>query len=69
MIFLRKFSPFLLQAEKRRMESGVVVTDEAKYTNTNNPFNDPNLTSTFIWTKKLASEGKANLSLSEIEKM
>ncbi|VDK53156.1 unnamed protein product, partial [Gongylonema pulchrum] len=52
------------------MESEVVLaSDEARYTNTNNPFNDPNLTSTFVWTKKLASEGKANLSISEIEKM
>lgn len=55
-----------LKAEK---ESGVVFDDEAKYTNSNNPFNDPNLTSTFIWTKKLAAEGKADLSLKQIEKM
>lgn len=56
----------ILKAEK---ESGFTFDDEAKYTNTNNPFNDPNLTSTFIWTKKLAAEGKAELSLKQIEKM
>lgn len=55
-----------LKAEK---ESSVMLDDEAKYTNSNNPFNDPNLTSTFIWTKKLAAEGKADLSLKQIEKM
>uniref|UniRef100_A0A0R3RSP8 Splicing factor Cactin n=1 Tax=Elaeophora elaphi TaxID=1147741 RepID=A0A0R3RSP8_9BILA len=55
-----------LKAEKK---AGVLFKDEAKYTNTNNPFNDPNLTSTFIWTKKLAAEGKADLSLKQIEKM
>uniref|UniRef100_A0A1I7W2Q7 Splicing factor Cactin n=1 Tax=Loa loa TaxID=7209 RepID=A0A1I7W2Q7_LOALO len=62
----RRLAKKLKKAEK---ESGVMLDDEAKYTNTNNPFNDPNLTSTFIWTKKLAAEGKADLSLKQIEKM
>ncbi|MCP9262880.1 Cactin [Dirofilaria immitis] len=53
-------------AEKK---SSAIFDDEAKYTNANNPFNDPNLTSTFIWTKKLAAEGKADLSLKQIEKI
>ncbi|VIO88401.1 CG1676-PA, putative [Brugia malayi] len=62
----RRLAKKLKKAEK---ESGFTFDDEAKYTNTNNPFNDPNLTSTFIWTKKLAAEGKAELSLKQIEKM
>uniref|UniRef100_A0A915PPU8 Splicing factor Cactin n=1 Tax=Setaria digitata TaxID=48799 RepID=A0A915PPU8_9BILA len=55
--------------KKAEKESSALIADEAKYTNNNNPFNDPNLTSTFIWTKKLAAEGKADLSLKQIEKM
>ncbi|KAL3989986.1 Cactus-binding C-terminus of cactin family protein [Acanthocheilonema viteae] len=62
----RRLAKKLKKAEK---ESGVMFDDEAKYTNSNNPFNDPNLTSTFIWKKKLAAEGKADLSLKQIEKM
>lgn len=39
------------------------------YTNLNNPFNDTSLTETFVWKKKLESEGKDQLSKKEIEKM
>ncbi|KAM3728578.1 Splicing factor Cactin [Dirofilaria immitis] len=62
----RRLTKKLKKAEKK---SSAIFDDEAKYTNANNPFNDPNLTSTFIWTKKLAAEGKADLSLKQIEKM
>lgn len=62
----RRLAKKLKKAEKK---AGFLLDDEGKYTNTNNPFNDPNLTSTFIWSKKLAAEGKAELSLKQIEKM
>ncbi|VDM96585.1 unnamed protein product, partial [Thelazia callipaeda] len=55
--------------KKVERNSTNVVVDEVKYTDTNNPFNDPNLTTTFIWTRKLAAEGKSGLSLKRIQKM
>ncbi|KAI6180337.1 Cactin [Aphelenchoides besseyi] len=39
------------------------------YSNTQNPFNDPNLSDVFVWGKKLKAEGKDKLSKKEIEKM
>ncbi|CAD5209676.1 unnamed protein product [Bursaphelenchus okinawaensis] len=39
------------------------------YTDLDNPFNDPNFSQPFVWGKKLAAEGKKNLSKKEIEKM
>ncbi|KAI6239618.1 Cactin [Aphelenchoides fujianensis] len=40
-----------------------------QYSDLNNPFNDANLTETFVWDKKLKTEGKSGLSKKEIEKM
>lgn len=37
------------------------------YTNTDNPFGDGNLLSTFVWTKKLAKEGLTGVSSEELE--
>jgi hypothetical protein len=34
-----------------------------------NPFNDTNLSETFVWGKKLKLEGKEGLSKREIERM
>lgn len=58
----------IFQEEKRMMEEST-LPQEVKYTNNNNPFNDPNLTSTFVWHKKLSAEGLDHLSMSEIIKM
>lgn len=59
----------MLQAEKRKLEAEDMYASGTSYTNSNNPFNDPNLTSTFVWSKKLAVEGQASLSIEEIEKL
>ena len=37
------------------------------YTNSDNPFGDGNLLSTFVWSKKLAKEGLSNASHEELE--
>ncbi|KAH7666424.1 hypothetical protein AAVH_43216 [Aphelenchoides avenae] len=39
------------------------------YTNLNSPFNDNNLTATFVWGKKLEVEGKSSLNKKEIERL
>uniref|UniRef100_A0A915CJZ2 Splicing factor cactin central domain-containing protein n=2 Tax=Parascaris TaxID=6254 RepID=A0A915CJZ2_PARUN len=65
----RRLAKKMRKEEKRRLKEENSLSDEVKYTNTNNPFNDPNLTSTFIWGKKLEYEGRGNLSMKEIEKM
>lgn len=66
---MKSFSDIRFHQLKAEKKAGLILDDEGKYTNTNNPFNDPNLTSTFIWSKKLAAEGKAELSQKQIEKM
>ncbi|KAJ8718230.1 hypothetical protein PYW07_006160 [Mythimna separata] len=37
------------------------------YTNKDNPFGDPELTNTFVWTKKLAKQGVETMSRDELE--
>lgn len=37
------------------------------YTNQDNPFGDAELTETFVWTKKLASEGLADASKDQLD--
>lgn len=39
------------------------------YTNADNPFGDEHLLDTFVWQKKLETEGKKGLELTEIEKI
>ncbi|ESO04409.1 hypothetical protein HELRODRAFT_154769 [Helobdella robusta] len=39
------------------------------YTNQDNPFGDEHWSDTFVWHKKLENEGKADISLREIEKL
>jgi hypothetical protein len=55
--------------EKRRAEATAALPETIPYTDLNNPFNDSNLTSTFVWNKKLEVEGKSSLSKREIEKI
>ena len=39
------------------------------YTNMDNPFGDERLLDTFVWKQKLDKEGKAELTMTDIEKM
>ncbi|WKX97757.1 hypothetical protein Q1695_013436 [Nippostrongylus brasiliensis] len=54
--------------EKRKREKNSCLPPQIAYTNLNNPFNDVNLTDTFVWGKKLEQEGKAGMSRKQIEK-
>ncbi|MFH4974098.1 hypothetical protein AB6A40_000807 [Gnathostoma spinigerum] len=65
----RRLAKKLRKEEKRKRMEEETLPPEMKYTNSNNPFNDPNLTSQFIWKKKLIAEGKGNLSMKEIEQI
>lgn len=54
--------------EQKRVDAQSALPDNLEYTNTNNPFNDMNLTQTFVWGKKLEKEGKNNLTEKQIER-
>ncbi|KAK6016295.1 hypothetical protein OSTOST_18224 [Ostertagia ostertagi] len=64
----RRLAKKLKKEEKRKKENKSYLPPQIAYTNLNNPFNDVNLTETFVWGKKLEREGKAGLSRKEIEK-
>lgn len=53
--------------ERKRKERMGWDSEYLHYTNTDNPFGDGNLLSTFVWTKKLAKEGLTGVSREEIE--
>lgn len=53
--------------ERKRKERMGWDTDYMHYTNTDNPFGDGNLLSTFVWGKKLDREGLTGLSREELE--
>lgn len=53
--------------ERKRKELMGWDNEYLHYTNTDNPFGDANLLSTFVWTKKLAKEGLTNVSREELE--
>lgn len=53
--------------ERKRKERMGWDNDYLHYTNTDNPFGDGNLLSTFVWTKKLAKEGLIDASREELE--
>lgn len=53
--------------ERKRKERMGWDNDYLHYTNTDNPFGDGNLLSTFVWTKKLAKEGLIGVSREELE--
>ncbi|KAK0422122.1 hypothetical protein QR680_007379 [Steinernema hermaphroditum] len=56
--------------EKRReREQQDEPVSSIGYTNMNNPFNDRNLTDTFVWKKKHESEGRKNVSYKSMEKL
>ncbi|GMR36960.1 hypothetical protein PMAYCL1PPCAC_07155, partial [Pristionchus mayeri] len=57
-----------MKKEQKRLDAQSALPDNLEYTNTNNPFNDMNLTQTFVWGKKLEKEGKHNLTPKEIER-
>lgn len=56
-----------LEKERKRKERMGWDNEYQHYTNTDNPFGDGNLTSTFVWSKKLDKEGLKNISHEEIE--
>ncbi|KAK5971356.1 hypothetical protein GCK32_018279, partial [Trichostrongylus colubriformis] len=64
----RRLAKKLKKEEKRKKENKSYLPPQLAYTNLNNPFNDVNLTETFVWGKKLEREGKVGLSRKEIEK-
>jgi len=53
--------------ERKRKERMGWDSDYLHYTNTDNPFGDGNLLSTFVWTKKLNKEGLSGVSRDELE--
>ncbi|VDO22977.1 unnamed protein product [Heligmosomoides polygyrus] len=64
----RRLAKKLKKEEKKKKETQSCLPPQLAYTNLNNPFNDLNLTETFVWGKKLEREGKAGLSRKQIEK-
>ena len=64
----------LKEIRKRKEQGGAWAgmdsDDEyAKYTNDDNPFGDPNLTTTFRWQKKLTKDGMDKVTDRELERM
>lgn len=55
------------EKERKRKERMGWDSDYLHYTNTDNPFGDGNLLSTFVWTKKLEKEGLLGSSREAIE--
>lgn len=53
--------------EMRRRERMGWDTEYQHYTDQDNPFGDSNLTSTFVWTKKLKKEGLRNVSTETVD--
>lgn len=53
--------------ERKRKERMGWDNEYLHYTNTDNPFGDANLLSTFVWSKKLAKEGLIGVSREELE--
>ncbi|KAL6735837.1 hypothetical protein Aduo_006244 [Ancylostoma duodenale] len=64
----RRLAKKLKKQEKKKKENSSYLPPQLAYTNLNNPFNDVNLTETFVWGKKLEQEGKSNYSRKKIEK-
>lgn len=55
------------EKERKRKERMGWDNDYLHYTNTDNPFGDGNLLSTFVWNKKLVKEGLVGVSGEELE--
>lgn len=53
--------------ERRRKERMGWDNEYLHYTNSDNPFGDGNLLSTFVWNKKLSKEGLTGVSHEELE--
>lgn len=53
--------------ERKRKERMGWDNEYLHYTNTDNPFGDGNLLSTFVWTKKMAKDGLIGASHEELE--
>lgn len=53
--------------ERKRKERMGWDNEYLHYTNTDNPFGDGNLLSTFVWSKKLAKEGLTDVSREALE--
>ncbi|CAH1114335.1 unnamed protein product [Psylliodes chrysocephalus] len=53
--------------ERRRKEKMGWDNEYLHYTNSDNPFGDGNLLSSFVWNKKLSKEGIKNVSQQDIE--
>lgn len=56
------------EKERKRKERMGWDNDYLHYTNTDNPFGDANLLSTFVWKKKLDKDGLTNITAEELEK-
>lgn len=55
------------EKERKRKERMGWDNEYLHYTNSDNPFGDGNLLSTFVWTQKLTKEGLTNVSREELE--
>jgi len=56
------------EKERKRKERMGWDNDYLHYTNTDNPFGDSSLLSTFVWKKKLDKDGLAGITSDELEK-
>lgn len=63
---LRRLQKKELKERKRKERMGW-DNEYLHYTNTDNPFGDGNLLSTFVWNKKLAKEGITEVTRVELE--
>lgn len=57
------------EKELRRKEQMGWDKEYMHYTNTDNPFGDANLLSTFVWEKKLSKEGLIDADKEELERL
>lgn len=55
--------------ERKRKQRMGWDKDYLHYTNTDNPFGDANLLSTFVWDKKLAKDGLTGITREELERI
>lgn len=54
--------------ERKRKQRMGWDKDYLHYTNSDNPFGDANILSTFVWNKKLSKEGLTNVTREELER-
>ncbi|CAJ0960248.1 unnamed protein product, partial [Mesorhabditis belari] len=65
----RRLAKKLKKQEKRKQQvDDGYLPPSVPYTNLNNPFNDPKLSDTFVWKKKLDTEGRGDIKKKDLER-